>query len=249
MADIKYEKYLVHWVSEPDKGQTDAINKGFAMASGDILAWINSDDLYVNNSFKTIVQWMCTNGKIVRPVVYGDCDLIDTDGKFKKRYFAKPVTTEKLITFWRRSFLIPQQAVFMARYTLQNMCLNISLRYVMDWELYLRLSQKYPFFYIPESLARFRIHGASKTAEGERMFNREFLRESRRYWKPGIQTMQFRFEYSLFPIIYAIKRIPWLIRRLLRKLLRDKTYDRLRQIKRRILTRQGCQIREEERYI
>jgi len=230
----KYEKYLAYWVSEADEGQTDAINKGFSMASGNIVAWLNSDDLYVKNTFKIIVRHMWAKGRIISPIVYGDCDLIDAKGKLKKKWHAKPVTTERLITFWRRNFLIPQQTVFMADYTLKNMGLDVSLRYVMDWDLYVRLSKKYPFFYIPESLAKFRIHEETKSAEGERMFKKEHLKIGKRYWKPGLQTMQFCLEYHLSPITDLIRRIPWFIRRLLRKMLKENAYSKLKQIKQRI---------------
>lgn len=245
----KYEKYLAHWVSETDKGQTDAINKGFAMASGKIFAWINSDDIYVKNAFRIIAQWMYSNGKVVRPIVYGDCDVIDTDGKFQKRWFAKSVTTERLITFWRKNYLIPQPTVFMADYILRNISLNVSLRYVMDWELYLRLSKGYPFSHIQECLAKFRIYKGTKSSEGERMFKAEQIIISKDYWKPGIQTMQYWLEYYLAPITDTLKGIPLLIRRSLKKILKDTTYYKLRRIKRRLIPRYGCQIREEERYI
>jgi glycosyltransferase involved in cell wall biosynthesis len=245
----KYERYLACWVSKADRGQADAINKGFAMASGKILAWINSDDIYTKNAFDIIAQRMYINGKVIRPVVYGDCDVIDRDGKFQKRWFAKPITTEKLITFWRKNYFIPQPTVFMADYTLRNISLNVSLRYVMDWELYLRLSGNYPFSHIRKCLARFRIYNGTKSSGGERMFKWEQFIISKGYWKPGIQTMQYRLEYCLAPMIGTLKRIPFFTRRFLKKLLKDATYYKLRQIKRRLIPRYGCQIREEDRYI
>ena len=231
----RYEKYLAHWVSEADNGQTHAINKGFALASGAIAAWINSDDLYVKDALNTVTQWMAPHGKILRPIVYGDCDVIDMDGTFQKRWPATPVTTERLITFWRRNAFIPQPTVFMARDTLRDIRLDESLRYVMDWELYLRLSAKYPFFHIPACLAEFRIHPGAKTSEGERRFRAEQILISKRYWNPGFQSIHYGLEYALAPLADFIQNIPWFMRRLMKRLLTDRTYATLRNIKRRWL--------------
>ncbi|MGA1794639.1 MAG: glycosyltransferase family 2 protein [bacterium] len=245
----RYEPYLACWVSEPDGGQTDALNKGFARVTGDIVAWLNSDDCYVPATFRNILRWMCPTGGIVRPIVYGDCELVDAEGRVIKRWHAKPVSTERLLAFWRGGYLIPQQTVFMSRHTLRDISLDASLRYAMDWELYLRLSMRYPFVPIPEVLARFRMHGLAKTAGGARRFAREQLRISMGYWEPGLQTIRYRIEYLLAPVIQGVCGIPRCVRRVLGWLLPEQTYDMLRGIKRRLLPRHGCPIREEERYL
>jgi len=245
----RYEPYLACWVSEPDGGQTDAINKGFARATGDIVAWLNSDDCYVPSTFRNILRWMCPTGGIIRPIVYGDCELVDAEGRFITRWHAKPVSTKRLLAFWRGGYLIPQQTVFMSRHTLRDITLDPSLRYAMDWELYLRLSMRYPFFPIPEVLARFRMHGKAKTAGGARRFEHEQIRVSVRYWRPGLQTLRYRIEYLLSPLVHGICGIPWCVRRFLGWLLPEQAYERLREIKRRLIPRHGCPIREEERYL
>src|SRR5258706_7179490 len=80
-ADIikKYEKNLAWWVSEKDAGQTDAINKGFARAKGEILAWINSDDTYIPGSLGAAVKYLIKNPQVA--LVYSNCNYIDEEGR------------------------------------------------------------------------------------------------------------------------------------------------------------------------
>ncbi|MGA1791069.1 MAG: glycosyltransferase family 2 protein [bacterium] len=245
----RYENYLACWVSERDRGQTDAINKGFAAASGRIMAWINSDDLYIRNAFKRVIRCMWDRGKIIRPVVYGDCDVINTEGRFQKQWLAGPVTTDRLVTFWRKGHFVPQPTVFMADYTLRDLSLDVSLQYAMDWDLFLRLSRQYTFFRIPECLARFRIYAGTKSSEGYMRFQSEQLKISRRYWKPGLQSLQYGLEYGLSPLTGILRRIPWYMRQCLIKFLPEQGYGTLKQIKQRLLPRRNCRIREEDRYL
>ena len=245
----RYENHLACWVSERDRGQTDAINKGFAAASGRIMAWINSDDLYTRNAFKRVIRRMWDHGKIIRPVVYGDCDVIDTEGRFQKQWLSGPVTTDRLITFWRKGHFVPQPTVFMADYTLRDLSLDVSLQYAMDWDLFLRLSRQYTFFHIPECLARFRIYAGTKSSEGDMRFQAEQLKISQSYWKPGLQSLQYGLEYHLSPLTGILRKAPWFMRGCLRKLLPEQGYDTLKHLKRRLLPRRNCRIREEDRYL
>src|SRR5262245_40759296 len=72
-----YEPWIDYWVSERDRGQTHAINKGFSRATGEILAWLNSDDTYEPHAIRTVVRHMMATGAVV---TYGNCNLIDETG-------------------------------------------------------------------------------------------------------------------------------------------------------------------------
>ena len=106
----KYTDRLAYWSSEKDRGQTDAINKGFAHATGEILAWINSDDTYEPGAIREAVGWMQQHAEM--GLVYGDANFIDDDGKVIGRFPAAQTDYRRL----RRGYVhIPQQAAFFRR--------------------------------------------------------------------------------------------------------------------------------------
>ncbi len=80
----RYESKLAWWVSEKDQGQTDAINKGFAHAKGDFLAWLNSDDTYEPNAISSVVKFLQTHPEV--GLVYGDTNYINEDGRVIGRF-------------------------------------------------------------------------------------------------------------------------------------------------------------------
>lgn len=81
----KYEKYLTHWISEPDKGMTDALIKGFKKCSGEIFAWLNSDDMYAEDAFRIVSE---SYSKQKWDFFYGDMNFIRKDGQFLKKVFS-----------------------------------------------------------------------------------------------------------------------------------------------------------------
>lgn len=103
----KYEKKLAAWISEEDNGQTDALNKGFHLATGDIFAWINSDDTYEPGTFKAVAEFFERNPEI--GMVYGDAHFIDDEGKRIGKFPAAQTDYARL----RAGYVhIPQQAAF-----------------------------------------------------------------------------------------------------------------------------------------
>lgn len=155
-----HEARLSYWVSEKDGGQSDAINKGYRRATGDILAWLNSDDCYCPGALQRVADYFSIHGDV--DAVVGDLQIIDRDGRL--------VGTKKTvpITFWRNLYsgcAIPQPATFNTRraYILTG-DLDPRLRYLMDYEYYLRMqSRGIRFGVIPVELAKFRLHNDSKT--------------------------------------------------------------------------------------
>ena len=103
----RYQKKLAHWVSEEDRGQTDAINKGFALAKGEILAWINSDDTLLPKAVEEAVQFLQDHPEI--GLVYGDTNYIDEKSRVIGRF---PVAQTDLPRLRRGYVHIPQQASF-----------------------------------------------------------------------------------------------------------------------------------------
>lgn len=155
----KYESRLKHWVSEKDRGQTDAINKGFALASGDILAWINSDDTYEPEAAARAVEFLNSHPEI--GLVYGDARFINEKDEVIGAFPAAQTDYRKL----RRGYVhIPQQAAFFRASLWKEVGpLDDSFYFAMDYDLWIRLSKLSGVAYIPGHWANFRLHGNAKT--------------------------------------------------------------------------------------
>ncbi|MFW6008414.1 MAG: glycosyltransferase family 2 protein [archaeon] len=149
----KYENsYNLKWISEKDKGQAHAINKGIKMANGKIIGWLNSDDVYIHeNVFDNIVKTFLNN-KI--DIVYGNALKIDENNNLK-RIDIPPKYDFNLLKKW---CYIVQPTVFFKSKVLKNNLLNIDLDYSIDYELWLRIGQKYYWYYLDDFIAGDRNH-------------------------------------------------------------------------------------------
>jgi glycosyltransferase involved in cell wall biosynthesis len=160
----KYQSRLAWWASEPDKGQTDAINKGFNRAKGEILAWLNSDDVYSSGAVREAVQYLVDNPQI--GMVYGDLDFIDEKGKVIGKFNAAQTDLPKL----RRGFVhIPQpSAFFRAEHWKKVGPLDPSFFFAMDYDLWTRLAAVTELKYLPgKTWAKFRLHSEGKTINAD----------------------------------------------------------------------------------
>ena len=166
----KYEDRISWWVSEQDQGQTDAINKGFAKAKGDILAWINSDDTYNPKAVGKAVKYLIANLEV--GMVYADCNFIDEDGKIIGRFNAKQTSYQLL----RQGYVhIPQQTMFFRKKYWTP--LDPSFYFAMDYDLWTRIAVKAPIKYLQGKIwANFRIHTSSKTNVNDERGWQEMLR-------------------------------------------------------------------------
>lgn len=170
----KYEDKIAWWVSGKDQGQTDAINKGFAHATGDILAWINSDDTYSQpNVITDAVDFLTTNPEVA--MVYADCNFIDEQGNVIGKFASRQTDYGKL----RRGYVhIPQQTMFFrARYWKELGPLDPSFYFAMDYDLWVRIAKHAQIKYLPgRTWANFRIHTSSKTNVNDERGWKEMLR-------------------------------------------------------------------------
>ena len=168
----KYTEHLAWWVCEPDQGQTDAINKGFAHASGEIFAWLNADDLYQPYAIDEAVAFLESHSEI--GMVYGDALLIDKEGEHIGKFPARQIDYRRLR---RGSVHIPQQATFFRASVWQAVApLDASFYFAMDYDLWVRIAKRYPIKYLPRLWASFRIHEASKTRQADDRCYPEMLR-------------------------------------------------------------------------
>jgi len=162
----KYSDFITYWISEKDHGQSDAINKGFRISTGEIVAWLNSDDYYCPGTIKKVIDFFKGNPDVA--VVYGDFQIFYEKYPSRNR-IVRPgkFNFKKLI----KSDFIGQPAAFIRRDALFDVgLLDETLHNSLDYDLFLKLGLKYRFDYIPEILAVFRWHEASKSGSQEVKF-------------------------------------------------------------------------------
>jgi glycosyltransferase involved in cell wall biosynthesis len=157
----KYGHRLAYWVSEPDQGQSHAINKGLQRANGEILAWLNSDDVCCPGAVRAVVDFFGSHPGVA--LVYGRADLIDFDGVVVHQIPWQDFDVPACIG--RHRYPIPQPAAFFRRETiLQVGLLDQRLHYCLDWDYWIRIAMAgLKISTIPQTLARCRLHHDSKT--------------------------------------------------------------------------------------
>jgi glycosyltransferase involved in cell wall biosynthesis len=207
----EYPDRLVWWVSEPDRGQTDAINKGFGRARGEILAWLNSDDVYLPHAVSEAVAALQEHPEA--GMVYGDANLTDEAGQVIGRFPARQTDYRRL----RRGYVhIPQQsAFFRASLWRQVGPLDPSFYFAMDYDLWVRLARRAPLLYLPRLWANFRLHASGKSVASDDRCWPEMLRVH--YREGGGPFSWLVFKARVRPWLYAW--LPMNLRVRLRRLL------------------------------
>lgn len=164
----KYESQI-RWLSEKDKGQTDAVNKGIQLTSGEIIGWLNSDDIYYPKALQTIYDYFTTHPEI--DVIYGDANHIDENDAVLEPYNTENWDIERL----KQVCYLSQPAVFFRRSVVERFgLLNDNLQYCMDYEYWLRLALKGArFAYIDQPLAGSRLYLETKTLSFRKEVHRE----------------------------------------------------------------------------
>ena len=148
----------VRWMSEPDRGQSHALNKAFASSSGEIIGWLNSDDAYFHPDVVADVVGLFTSRPDVA-VVYGHAALVNADGLVLQMIWA-PAFSYRLLRSYN---FIVQPAAFIRRDALAGRFADEEFDYMMDRELWLRLGPRFPFARLDGVLAVDRHHGARKS--------------------------------------------------------------------------------------
>jgi len=168
----QYEGQLAYWESVTDKGQTDAINKGFAKAKGDIFAWLNSDDILLPGAVSAAVKYLQEKPEI--SMVYGNAMLINAFGNKISDFPAAQTDLKKL----KQGYVhIPQQASFFRASLWKKVGpLDPSFYFAMDYDLWVRLANEAPLLYVPELWASFRLHGDAKSIAADDRCWPEMLR-------------------------------------------------------------------------
>ncbi len=166
----RYASRLAYWVSERDAGQADAINKGWQKITGDIVAYLNSDDVYMPGVVRQVVEFFDAHPDV--DVVYGDRIVIDAQSRVQEIVPSREFSLDTQI-----AESLPQECVFFRRRALDAVgLLNPELHYLMDYDLWLRMLRAgMKFQHVPQAWAKYRIHTTSKYSNQRVFFWREML--------------------------------------------------------------------------
>jgi glycosyltransferase involved in cell wall biosynthesis len=177
LAVLRHYSAHIKWISEPDAGQADGINKGLRLATGSIVAYLNADDTYVPDTIGCITWKMREHPHL--GLVYGNCMFVDSEGRALGTLRGAPVDVDGMI---RRGDFIPQQAAFWRRSVIDVVGeFDAGLRYCMDHDFFIRVVRAFPVGCVGKTLATFRLHSHSKTVAQSEAHWREAIAVSRRY--------------------------------------------------------------------
>jgi glycosyltransferase involved in cell wall biosynthesis len=200
----------VRWLSEPDRGQSHAINKGLAMATGDVVAWLGTDDLYAPGAFAAVAEAF-TRDPSAQWLV-GRYEIIDAAGRSIRpavvRYKERALRRYRYRALLRENF-IPQPAVFWRRDFREKIGpLDESLHYTMDYDLWLRMGRAADPLFVDKVLAQFRLHPTSKTGQVNREQFDEQYRVAGRYFG-GDRVSRWVHRFNVEKIVWAYRAMRW----------------------------------------
>jgi glycosyltransferase involved in cell wall biosynthesis len=166
----RYEERLAYWVSERDKGQSDAINKGLRRATGEIVTWLGSDDLFLPQALRRVAaHFEKTDAALIhgRTVLFGD----------RVREQVKGAEEHDLELRYLAGMPFPQPSSFFRRRVLDEQgYLDESLHYGMDYDLLARIALNYPIKRVEDTLSRYRLHEESKSVAQNIEFTRDWAK-------------------------------------------------------------------------
>ncbi len=181
----KYANHITYWHSQKDNGQADAINQGIRSSSGQIVCWLNSDDMYLPGTLLDI-------GKRFRGfedqchLVYGDCFLLYEDAQKQQSGGVKPAQPFDAFTLTYYDYMIQPSSFWTRKLWDQVGDLNSGYHFVLDWDWFIRASQITQFEYVSRYYSIYRMHSSHKTSSGGLTRQKEILeivgKYSSTYW-------------------------------------------------------------------
>ena len=180
----KYQNRLAYWHSRKDRGHWDAVSKGFQKATGEILHFLNSDDLLVEGAVERIVE--AFQRRPEAGMVYGKAKFIDAEGSFIQDYPSGEFDIARVFRTWSNP--VPQPSAFLRKEIFdKHRSPDETWPFCADFEYWIRIYSQTKFIYLDEYLACMRLHSAAKSARLESVQARELIQ----LCKQSIQTAQF----------------------------------------------------------
>ena len=200
----KYEKYLAYWVSGPDKGQSDAINKGFEICTGDIIAWQNSDDTYNPGTFFKVVE--CFR-KYNCDQVFGDFYFIDPDDNIQGEIRHRPFSRWEYL--YQSPNITNQSAFFRKELLIKTGFMRTEYNYAMDFDFFVRAGEFGKFKHVRYFFGNLRVHDDSKTVMvcGKADWQKEYASVRERYGIHMDLNRSWHKQYRVVKLYFRLRRL------------------------------------------
>jgi glycosyltransferase involved in cell wall biosynthesis len=178
----RYAPHLDYWISETDRGQSHALNKGLQRSTGEILCWINSDDCFMPGALATVGRTLAAGRRVFALV--GDILETNEDGSPALRLTGNYESLGRLLEFWK-GYQMHQPAIFWRREVFERVgLLDESLHFTMDFDYWVRIASHFDFVKIDQILASSHYHPAAKTGDNYRAYYAELRKRAPGYWGP-----------------------------------------------------------------
>lgn len=188
-----YEPELAYWVSEPDRGQSQAINKGLSVATGEVLCWLNSDDFYLPNTLRTVGRMLSRGSDCY--AIAGHCLKVYESGEPPVLLEGRFENRRRLLEFWK-GYQMHQPAIFWRREVFEKVgVLNEELHLIMDFDYWARIAEHFDFVTVNQILACCCYHAEAKTGDNYLAYHRDLKRHSRKYWG-SVSSVRFWSLYA-----------------------------------------------------
>jgi glycosyltransferase involved in cell wall biosynthesis len=198
----KYERHLAYWVSERDRGQSHAINKGFARATGEIMCWLNSDDFYLPGTLRAVAETLA-NGAGAYAVV-GHCVQVYADGSPPTVGVGKFEGLTRLLEFWK-GYHMHQPSIFWRREVFERVGpLDERQHYIMDFDYWVRVARHFEFKNLDRELSCATYHEDAKTGDGFARYYEELRRHAPSYWPSPFSAGHWRLRGSMIKHLYLL---------------------------------------------
>ncbi|MBZ9965032.1 glycosyltransferase [Mesorhizobium sp. BR1-1-2] len=216
----RYNENIAHWESEKDHGPAHAINKGLARATGDVLTWLASDDMYAVDTLRTVGQLFAADTDL--SLVVGNALYVDEEdnpkimdhGEYKTAlYYGVVQPRERVPAYWSYVHSIPQPSTFFTKGLLDRVGpLDESYHFIFDFELFFRMVSVGKTMKVEKTLSLYRIHSAAKTSDWNK-FLVELYRFSRPWWPhwrdPGFKSTLSSFTVAFLNRIWGGRPRDW----------------------------------------
>jgi glycosyltransferase involved in cell wall biosynthesis len=199
---VRCKGVQIHWASEKDSGQSDAINKGLKRASGDYAAYINSDDIYLPKAFARVAETFATHPQAA--FVYGDGDVIDEQGNLQWEWLSRPYDHKVMLNYhflWNdfTNYLMQQSTFWRCDVHRKIGLFDEKFHFAMDVEYWIRAGDRgLELLHIPVKLAGFRMIQGTKSLSGPSVFWPDYLEIFRKYLGAGkLQPFLAQYYFNL----------------------------------------------------
>ena len=204
----KYARWLTHWESGKDRGQSHAINKGFERATGEIIAWLNSDDFYTSGALGIVARNLAQGtGSFA---LAGHCTMVSADGRALGEPYGAYVSRTRFLQFWE-GYQMHQPSIFWRREVMERIgLLDEEQHLIMDFDYWARVAEHFDFKDIETVLSCATMHEDAKTAAGNgTVYRRALETQAPRYWGSPLRLRYWQLKSSM---LYCTKIRPPLSR-------------------------------------